>query len=286
MQKDSRSWLEAKGWLQGSFVCPEDMKFFKDKFSQIPKEDNIYLITASQSCDVCGLMDREPYIEFSIAKKLENFDGNLLHNKNPRKLHLEAQDMTNGEILQSYFELVAYEKIIIEKSDIQAYKEIEPYEGFSLTTKTIDNFANWLAGRYNRPALPNAFERRLSDQWSKKKQAKQSGKVGENLIGIYVDLNTYDELADDKPYKVDLLFMVMEVSLAKPEVMEEISKLNQLYIENMQEAGFEIKTNKISSENKVSVKIFRTYKRLPYLDELSYKDNLPLPVEINNPPIQ
>lgn len=277
-----RSWLEENQWLQGCFVCPEDMPFFYQKFPYLSKDNQVYLITASQSCDVCGLINKEPIIEFSVARKIEVSDSRLLHNKNPRLLHLIAEEQQGSVQQDAYFELQAYEKIAVNKSELQDYKEIIPYEKLSLTQSTIQEYANWLAARYNRPALPNAFERRLSEAWKKDKQAKAATTANAFITGIYIDLDTYEEISDDKAYTVDLLFLITEEGQPDGVILKEIEELQATYLEKIQKAGFFIRKSKIATEDKVSLKTFRTYRRLAHLDFLSYKEDEIKPIEIIN----
>lgn len=129
----------------------------KKTITEIPQQEDIYLIVASQSCDVCASSSVEEYIEFSIARKITACEGNFLFNKHPRRLHISAQDNTQDPIADIYFELNANEKIKIKKESILAVKEIEPCTDIQLTTQTTQQFADWLAARYNHPALPTAF---------------------------------------------------------------------------------------------------------------------------------
>ena len=79
--------LENAGWRQGSVVRSSDLPQLLD-IIDVPNEAGLELLLASQSCDIANNnLDIDPYIEVSIARKINTPNGNLTHNKNPRILH-------------------------------------------------------------------------------------------------------------------------------------------------------------------------------------------------------
>ena len=275
----SRSWLEANGWLQGSLVSLDDLSLLKKHFASIPNDD-IYLITASQSCDVCGEIEKEPFIEFSIARSIDNPNGSSLYNKNPRCLHLTAsQDDGNGGFTDIHFELLASDKIVLAKSAVGSIKEISPYKKIIISTQTISQYADWLAARYNRPALPTNFERRLDEAWKKDKRSKAASKLSDSILGIYVDISPDTEIDDTESYNVDVLVLITQQADDDVKLSQNIEGLIDKYTDAMASANFEVGTTKITTEAKVSLAFFRGYKRI-LLDNLSYKNNDILPINL------
>lgn len=273
-----RSWLEEKGWLQGDFVEPNDVLALKKHFTDIPQDEEIYLIVASQSCDVCAYIENEPFIEFSVARKVEKTDGNFEFNKNPRKLHLKVNDNSHTDAIHSIsLELISHEKIKLRKEDIQKeYKEIEPCKYLKLSQNIIQQYVGWLASRYNRPALPTEFERRFNNQWNKSKRDKIVEKSNNFLLGVYVDIAPDKEIDTNETYRVSLLFLTTpSISNEDMNAIEELAKKYQECLEaatNIKVVGYDIK-----SEKQVSIATFKAYKRF-YLDYLSYKHNTETPV--------
>lgn len=272
-----RSWLEEKGWLQGDFVEPNDIFALKKYFTEIPQDEGVYLIVASQSCDVCASVENEPFIEFSVARKVEKIDGNFLFNKNPRKLHLEANDNYHMDAIHPiYLELISHEKIKLRKEDIQKkYQEIEPCKYLKLSQNIVQQYVGWLASRYNRPALPTEFERRFNSQWNKSKRDKIVEKSNEFLLGIYVDISPDKEIEINEKYVVSLLFLTTP-SISN-EDMNAIEELAKKYQECLEAANITVARKDIKSENQVSIASFKAYKRF-YLDYLSYKHNTETPI--------
>lgn len=272
-----RSWLEEKGWLQGDFVEPNDIFALKKYFTEIPQDEGVYLIVASQSCDVCASVENEPFIEFSVARKVEKTDKSLLFNKNPRKLHLEVNDNSHIDAIHSIcLELISHEKIKLKKADIQKeYREIEPCKHLKMPQNTIHQYVGWLVSRYNRPALPTEFERRFNNQWNKSKRDKIVEKSNEFLLGIYVDITPDEEIDINEKYKASLLFLTTpSISDENLNAIEELARKYQEYLEaaDITVVGYDIK-----SEKQVSIATFKAYRRF-YLDYLSYKHNTETPI--------
>lgn len=276
----SRSWLEASGWLQGSLVSLDDLPLLKEHFAAIP-DDNIYLIVASQSCDVCGEIEKEPSIEFSIARAIDKPNGSFLYNKNPRCLHLTAsQDDGSGGFTDIHFELLASAKIALDKTAIGEIREIKPCKQIIISTQTISQYADWLAARYNRPALPTNFERRLDNAWKKDKRAKAASKLSNVILGIYVDIIPDIEITVDERYDVDVLVLITPQAFDDIDLKQNIEGLIDRYVQAMTAANFEVGTVNITTESKVSLATFRSYKRI-LLDNLSYKNDDCLPINIS-----
>lgn len=268
-----RSWLEENGWMQGDFVSPTDIPILQKIVPDLISEnDNVYLIVASQSCDVCASSEIEPYIEFSIARKLERIDGNFMFNKNPRRLHLEADYSQSDGDETLFLELLIYEKISIPKDAIESINKIEPCKELKLSTQTLQQYVNWLASRYNRPALPTAFERMFNQQWNKSKREKDSEKCSEYIWGIYVDITPDREIREDEFYTVQLLFLISPEIEGDESIMSSIKELAQKYIDNLKAANITvIGGTLIKTEKSVSLATFSKFKRFN-LDSLSYKN--------------
>lgn len=276
----SRSWLETNGWLQGSLISSEDLLLLKEAFTHIPEEE-IYLITASQSCDVCGEIEKEQFIEFSVARVIEKPNGLYLYNKNPRRLHLTAdQDDGSGVFTEIHFELLAYDKIILDKSQIAVIKEIEPCKKIIVSDHTINQYADWLAARYNRPALPTNFERRFDEAWKRDNRSKATGKLSESILGIYVDISPDSEIPDTESYEVDILVLITQEVFDDTSLSQRVEGLIDRYAEAMVTANFTVGDINIRTEAKVSLSFFRSYKRI-ILDNLSYKNDECLPIKLS-----
>ncbi|MFG0589011.1 hypothetical protein ACF8D3_13385 [Acinetobacter sp. YQ_14] len=266
--------MESCGWLQGSLVKQENICDILDLYGNADlKSDsaNIALIVASGSCDVANPGD--PYIEFSVARYIDDVDGSFNCNKNPRKLHCTLESsMANGYSI----ELLAHQKISLLKSDIP--KDIKPDSGFKLSQQELFFYVEWLAGRYKRPAFPSEFDIRVNNAWNKTKRKRESLKVSKNVLGIYANVFPDREIDPNEIYTVDLMAIVIPKIDEKGDDYKSIVQLLDKYKKVLESAKMEVGQIQILPESRVSISKFKQYKRFN-MDDLSYKQNHPLPSE-------
>ncbi|WP_151796524.1 hypothetical protein [Acinetobacter soli] len=266
--------MEELGWRQGSIVNQQDVIAILSS-SKLSYSEEIILIVASGSCDVANLND--PYIEFSIAKKIESYNGTFGFNKNPRKLHLKMDVLlSEKEMISGAVELLGHEKIQIHKTEIP--EGIVPDPTRILSAQELRYYVDWLAGRYKRPAFPTAFDRRLDAVWMKKKRLKEADKVNDLVLGVYARVYPEIELLDHENYAVNM-FVMVKSDLSTEQILSVQTLINS-YKEAFTEANMDIDTNiPMITEDKISVKRFKEYQRFN-MDELSYKNNGPYPTDI------
>lgn len=268
-----RHWMEESGWLQGCVVKPEDVAHLLDLAGKSELfADDVMLIVASGSCDVANSTDL--VIEFSVARYIDkdaNF-GNFCFNKNPRKLNCTLESLQGNK----YVTLIAFEKISIIKDNIPV--GILPNLEIQFTQEELNFYIDWLASRYKRPAFPTEFDRRIDSEWKKEKRKKAVGKVSSKLIGIYAKVYPDKEIPSDENYFVDLLALVVPDLDHKD--LQEINSITEKYKEALIKAKMNVGETKTVTEFQVSVGTLKQYKRFN-LDELSYKNDDPLPPEIS-----
>lgn len=266
--------MENLGWLQGSLVKQENilqlLTIFGDE-KLIRDSSNIALIVASGSCDVANPSD--PFVEFSIARYKDSVDGNYNFNKNPRQLHCNLESSMENSFC---IELMAYEKISIAKTQIP--EGISPETGIKFNKNELFFYVEWLSGRYNRPAFPTEFDRRIDKEWKKDKRKNEASKISENVMGIYAKVYPDAEIEEDQNYAVDLLAIVVPNLNKESEEYTKIEKFLRKYKEVLQKAKMDVGEVQILTELRISVATFKQYKRFN-MDDLSFKKNHPLPSE-------
>ena len=91
-----RHWMESAGWLQGSIVKCENVAQLLKLIGKSDRIDNpdVILIVASGSCDIANEADL--VIEFSIARSIQEINGNFSYNKNPRCLHCTLESASSS----------------------------------------------------------------------------------------------------------------------------------------------------------------------------------------------
>lgn len=268
--------MEEGGWLQGSLVAVEHTQIMIDNFDAL--HGDIHLVVASQSCDVANSGEED--IEFSIAKKVENVNGSFAFNKHPRILHIPAYSKDeHGTASEIYLELRANEKVSIPKKELLALNIDKPCKLITLKDDIIDSYVDWLVARYKRPALPSEFDRRVDQAWAKKKREKAFLKSSEYIKGIYVEISPFKEIKEDDIYSVNLLVLITDEAKADASILKGIRVLIESYIATLKTVRINTISHKIDVESRISLASFNLYKRVN-LDSLSYKNNHPLPPEL------
>lgn len=268
--------MEDGGWLQGSIVSAHHTQIMTAHFDAL--QGDMLLVVASQSCDVAN--NSEEDIEFSIARKIEKIDGNCAFNKHPRILHIPAYIKNNDEtVSEIYLELLANEKVCIPKKELLELNIDEPCKSITLKNSIIDNYVDWLAARYKRPALPSEFDRRVDKAWKKKKREKAFLKLSEYIKGIYIEITPSEEIEENEAYSVNLLVLITDEAKESADISTGIETLIKSYIDTMKTVKINTISHKIDIESRVSLASFKRYKRVN-LDSLSYKNNHPLPPEL------
>jgi hypothetical protein len=161
-------------------------------------EANDLLILISQDCDiVCPSYENEPFVELLVARAVtqEQRDGTLFHGKNPRRLQFQIES-AGGPLL--------YEVNIHEKSrlDRRALVNVEAAGEPRPDTSVVDVLTKWTAKRYTRAAFPTNFNERCRPVMGRINKKLKKG--GDLLTGIFLRLNTLEELPAGEDYQVIL----------------------------------------------------------------------------------
>jgi len=268
--------LEKSGWRQGAVVQQVNIAGIFDSINQT-MDSGIVLIVASQSCDIVSSnLESEPFIELSIARLIEETDGNLTHNKNPRLLHATLQIRTSdgGVSREQYIELKAYEKLTIPK---EYFCDLVPDQNCLLNDIQLEGYVSWLAARYSRPALPSEFNDRLVRVDPRGKLRKKAKRANEQLSGIYVEIVPDAEISSEEIYAINLLGLV---SSGFEGNLTEVQTVLDEYAEVMRQASMDVNVV-LKRESEISVAAIKRFKRF-YYDDLSFKDDQPLPPEVDN----
>lgn len=182
-------WSRNTRWRQGSVLARKD--FQAVGLTDIP--DTALAVAISHDCDIANdNLDAEPVVEFVFARTLEQSNGNYMHGKNPRILHL---DYTDREKLVS-LELLSSKRLIVQKDKLEA---VQPDDTYKLT-HSRQILQSWLAARYRRHALPNSLVDRLREVFAyiEKKGKKNSS----GILSFRLSYDPEDELPSEEPYEL------------------------------------------------------------------------------------
>ena len=265
--------LENAGWRQGAVVTTSDHQHLCSELD-IPFEEGLILLLASQSCDIANNnIPSDPYIELSVARPIVNTNGNLTYNKNPRILHTHITCRADNDDIftEDSIELKAFEKLTIPKA---TFATLHPDSNRVLEDSQLTSYVAWLAARYSRPALPSVFNNRLCLADPKNRLRNRAKKGNEQLVGIYVELMPDEEIKEDEIYVVNLL------GLLPAGFTGDTSNANttiNAYAKVLEEAGMNV-TSLVRKEDEITIAVIKRFKRF-YFDDLSFREDTPLPPE-------
>lgn len=196
-----------QSWGQGAVLDNGTITKDDGSLRGDPLGDYDIVIVISQSCDVVhGSFEVEPLVEVLIGRTIpeDQVDGNFTWGKNPRTIDFEAEVCGKTRW---------YRCRISEKSTLGRRVLTRSFPSEALPQPTCGVLARWVAKRYTRAALPDAFNERVRRMDERiKRLMVRDGKL---ITHVYLSLDTEEELPPNRPYRV-----IMRAT-ALPEVLED-----------------------------------------------------------------
>lgn len=190
-------------WRQGSVLSNDDalaLGLIKNEAAVTQR-----VVVISHDCDLA--CDKESFVEFIVGNDIPKSDPMLTNARNPRHLHLLFCSTAGERFL---INLCQADKIAIPA---MRFVEIAPAPNseFVLEENQKIVLKQWLAARYGRPAFPDAFEKRLRKEVSKRPLEKAIAKilepVSDHLVGLFLDMDSQRglELEEGEAYYIKIL---------------------------------------------------------------------------------
>ena len=220
--------------------------------------ENLFCTVITQDCDIVHQkQEEEPFVEFIIGDLTQ--DKSCKNGKNPRKLHIE-----NGEEL---FEFNIHNRFFVKKKLLTGFDF--PDVLYRLTDDNKKILKKWLGNRYIRAAFPDNFNKRLFNTKINKFIEKS---ISAKVSHIFFEVEDR-ELQDNEIYKLNVMVV------ADTENNEEKEKIEDAYLNFFDGIEGIDNTLKVVTEDEVTLKDLRNYKRWDK-DSISFsKQNQSFPVE-------
>lgn len=261
--------FKSRGWRQGSVFDLEQQPGLAKLLQSMGIEDPPgFLIVCSHSCDIAhSNSEKEPSIEFIAANRIDSLDPARSHSHNPRELHTALMSVSHGpdnaadRILIS---LRSSERFCIERTRLA---DINPDSNIRLNYADKMVFIDWLAARYKRIELPDAFNDRIVDlDQNRKKFRRLAKKHGSELEGIYINLIEEVELEDGDVYHANVIALVHSSSSADIEAMKkELAE----YFGNLSKVNIEIELFVLRGDE-LSAETYKSHQRFDF-DYLTHR---------------
>ncbi len=255
--------IKEGGWRQGSILPNELVEVLRTEALVNEFDSNAVALVVTQDCDLVSLSYvSEPFFEIVILNPVESIDGNLTFGKNPRKLQFCLQPDNTA------FEVSIHSRHSIDRKWLESYK---PHPEHSTPMAVLRVLRDWIARRYTRSAFPDNFNERCSKVKPKIEACLK--KRGSNLSGIFVRLNSWDELGDEDDYQV-IVVATHPVALQEDELIDLYEFLDDV-VENFDSCeGIQVIAHDLVSEAVFSLDDLRNSLKWE-CDHLSLRDEGP-----------
>lgn len=216
--------IDSLGWKAGS-VLPQNMlssiqSFLRNPDNTSPQIDsNDWLIIISQTCDVVQRkLDREPFVEILHCQPQKQLRPDFQW-RSTREVDFMPNQETHEEV---YLTAHAIKNRYSIPRELLASHSPDPIR--TLEGRKVIRLQKWYALRYTRPAWPDAFNNRISNN-SKKKLEVALGDLSGNDVEVRIAIANKDrELGDAENYSIAIFFVVDQLAWEKrPDIREKAS---------------------------------------------------------------
>jgi hypothetical protein len=239
------SFLESE-WRQGTVLAH---KLLPDRVLPPSVTTETRLVIISHDCDlVNGSYLAEPFLEFFVARPKPNDarNGLMFKGKNPRKLQFFAEENSESRL----YEIDVHEKYRVDRQILETGTRDKTIK---VSDADVNIIAKWAARRYHRPSLPTALIDRITTS-VRSKLNKKMEKDGEDIVRVWVGLNTIEELPSEKPYRLILRVVVpteaLEDDTKEQRALGVVSEMRQLLA---QCEGVDVEDANLASESEITL---------------------------------
>jgi hypothetical protein len=246
------------GWRQGSlFTLEASQALLGEKRTHA----NSRLILASQDCDIVHRGNGEPFVDTFEAKPILVLVPTESRARNARHLHLPLS--VNG-VAQPH-QIKFWSRLALPRERLA---ELAPDPVGFLTPAGLKWFRQWLGSRYDRPALPDAFNSRLA--------ARDARRAIREILTpcehCFDDLYLYIDPADDElepniSYVARVALIMSELDTGNADIVA-LAQKGQTELETFLKScpGIEVQTVEVISNVEFTLADLDLYRPWDYSD--------------------
>lgn len=199
------AWLKA-GWKRGAFIRLDSNP---ELLGELPKKIVDAVKDKTLACIVpiiydCALVEhsfyKEPWAQVLVVWEAK-FDGNFANARNPRKLHITALEKSNPVC----FEVSA---LSFAQVDRETLLKATPDSSMQFESDNLSMLLDWVAQRYRQATFPDSFNKRLGPFNKQLKKLWGSELFGKFASGVFVKIDTTEELSDDDIYNIEVIISI------------------------------------------------------------------------------
>lgn len=232
---------------------------------------NWFCIILTHSCSLTKSdLDKEPKAELILARECAEVDPAYTGRKNPRKIHIPISVV--GVTVN--YEIDISDRIFIDK---RILINKAPSDNHEMDEGAKQTLINWITDRYDTPAFPDEFNRRLKSgsRNTNNKIVNILRKQAANpIVGLFVVIEPMnEELSEKQPYDLNATLIYKAEVTAQEK--DEIERLRLRIEEVLQDAindGIELNGVVLArSEDEIKLSDYRQLNLLPF-DYLSERE--------------
>jgi hypothetical protein len=263
MSNETTDAIRKNLWRQGSIFPVVSHKILSAAISKAVSDDDACIVVTQSCCVVNRDLSAEPTVEILLARKIQKLDKGVLGGKSVRKLHLEISVAGRA----TAYELLARDRYTIERKTLAEYG---PDQERVISQQDLRTVIAWVTARYDREAFPDAFEKRLERVQEKLKKAFEKL---EDITEVFIGLAPEDELGDDQPYTIYLVFVMQdELYQAVDSRRKMETAVNEIRSIIHKCKGIVLDSDELRSDADVSLRDLRNLRRWGTFDYVSYRD--------------
>lgn len=200
----SRDHLISSGWRRHSVISPAHNSLpiaeanLPTKIqAQLSKPGAILLVATYDCAVVYGCFDSEPWVQLLVATPTE-YQKQFASGRNARRIHVKILCRGN----EAAYEVNASG---ICQLDRELLCGMQPDFDYELSDSCKYDLKQWLAERFRQDTWPDAFNNAIRPADKRLKSFFQ--RYNDFISGIYLRLNTYEELVEIK-YEVSAILLI------------------------------------------------------------------------------
>jgi hypothetical protein len=249
------------GWRQGSVISEIDHESLVALSGRSLSNSNICILVG-QSCDILQEdLASEPSFEVIVGTWIATPNPVRIAARNPRELHLPVTTSNGPE----HACLLIRDRVFVDRTWLSEHKA-DPTR--TLNADSLGWLVRWMAGRYDRTALPDSFNGRIDP---KRKDIAKLLDSARELTGLYVALNPWDEADERTVYQIALLGIVKDADYTNTQVAERLQNVLERIARKMKKCdGIAVDTFDVRSEREVTIEEIKRYRKFDF-DYLSLR---------------
>ena len=168
----------------------------------------------SDDCDIVHRGNGEPYVDVFLAVPIAEPSPLEMNARNARRLHLPISINRNVQ----YHEIDVWSRHSLPRESLRTDR---PAGDVQMDDSTRRCFREWLGKRYDRSAMPDAFNARLEQREARRVMREILDGCADCFRDVYLAIEPDNcELSEDAPYGVRVALVMSAADAGNPNLVD------------------------------------------------------------------